>query len=325
MNKSTNQIKSSWVVLAMMLVAIFGFSLQLKAQNEDKKSKIKIKVTTEENGNSKTFEKEYDSQEEMLNDPDYKEFFGEDAQPGFLNFQGKGGSFNFNFDEDGFYKKLIDSVDWSTKGGRSFFFKSDGDDHFFKLDSSSDHKGFQFFFDDQSFFDSNGSLDKLLEQLEEFKENGGIDSFFFDDSDDIQKSKIKELLKELEEVNEEGGKISKRLIVIRKKVVLKDLEEDDKALKKISKKRTKTLELDDFQYYPNPSNGKFSLRFKMDEESPLSIKIYNLSGKEIYVENYDSFSGSFKSEIDLARQEKGIYLLEISQGKKVLNKKLILE
>ncbi len=328
MNRTILPNLSKWLTLTLSLLLVMGICIQLKAQKSEKSGKIKIKVTTDKNGNSKTFEKEYDSQEEMLNDPDYIEFFGEDAADHtFLNFKNGKHSFNFNFDDediDGLKNFFnLDFHNSDKEGGQIFFFKSDSDDddHFFKLDSSHKGSNFKFFFDEDgnSFdFDGESSFEELKEKLAELKEGLNEKNFFFHSGE----GDLDSFLDKLQNLKDDE---STRLIIIRKKVTIEDLTKEDSQLKKLGKRKSKALTLEDFNYYPNPSNGKFSLRFNMENEAPLSIKIYSLSGSEVYAESYDSFSGSFKSEIDLGKHDKGIYLLEIAQGNKVLNKKLILK
>ena len=86
------------------------------------------------------------------------------------------------------------------------------------------------------------------------------------------------------------------------------------------------LELEDLTFYPNPSkNGKIKVRFSTPSENNLSIKVSNLEGKEVFSRYFESFSGRYAETIDLSGQKEGIYLLEISQGKKRLTKKLVVD
>ena len=166
------------------------------------------------------------------------------------------------------------------------------------------------------------------EKLEKMKGEMDANVFFFDSRSDENGEEREEIIKRLKDLSDNFKDFDmnhKSVIIITKKIVIEDLEESDKELKKLSNRKNEAVELDDFSYYPNPSNGRFSIRFKVEEEGPLAVRIHSLSGKEIYVENYDSFVGTFKSEIDVSKHESGIYLLEILQGNKVTNKKLIIE
>lgn len=85
------------------------------------------------------------------------------------------------------------------------------------------------------------------------------------------------------------------------------------------------LELEDLSFYPNPSTtGRFKVRFKVPQEKELSIKVFNLDGKEVYNRYFERFGGTYSESIDLSGQSEGIYLLEISQGDKRITKKIVI-
>jgi hypothetical protein len=86
----------------------------------------------------------------------------------------------------------------------------------------------------------------------------------------------------------------------------------------------KSLKMDELNYYPNPNDGKFTLQFKADKR-PTEVKITSLEGKEIYAESLKGFEGTYQNEIDLSSQKRGIYLLQIIQGNKAMNKKIVIE
>ena len=86
---------------------------------------------------------------------------------------------------------------------------------------------------------------------------------------------------------------------------------------------TNQLTLENLSYYPNPAtNGRFKLKFDVPEVSELSIKIYNLDGKEILGRYFDAFDGTYSETIDLSGQSEGIYLLEIENNGKRLTRKI---
>lgn len=332
MNRNFTIMKNVGKIMgvAIMLLGALLTCSDLVAQ--DGNSKIRIKVQTSENGNTKTFEKEYNNRTEMENDPEYKEFFG-DKPPAVFHFKNGTSGFNFDMDHD---FKWVDSLKRNFQGN-SFFFKSDEDDDsriFFKMDTADYQGKIKFFFNDEdnegsSFnFDFDESMEELKKRLEKLNEEMDMDVFFFDGNSGSDSDAQEELIQRLRGFSGSSDVFDGKrnsIIIIKKNVLIKDLEESDKELKKIGNRKAKSLELEDFSYYPNPSNGKFNIRFQVEDETPLQVKIYNLSGREIYGESYDSFSGSFKSEIDVSRHDNGVYLLEITMGNKVLNKKLIIE
>ena len=68
--------------------------------------------------------------------------------------------------------------------------------------------------------------------------------------------------------------------------------------------------------FPNPStDGIISLRFLASEKQDvITIKVYNLIGKEVYTHQLQSHEGEFQETISLSSSPKGVYILEVSNG-----------
>lgn len=98
-----------------------------------------------------------------------------------------------------------------------------------------------------------------------------------------------------------------------KKAGIKETSEKDK------------LVVNDFMCSPNPSNGKFNLKFKSDDKSNPEVIVRDINGKIVYTDKASSFNGSFDKEISLDDAAKGIYLVTITQGAKAITKKLVVE
>ncbi len=84
-----------------------------------------------------------------------------------------------------------------------------------------------------------------------------------------------------------------------------------------------SLELQDWQAYPNPSLGDITIEFKADP-TPTNIRLIDASGKVIYQEQLNNFDGLYKKELNLRQATPGTLLLSIQQGDKVVSKQLIL-
>ena len=84
------------------------------------------------------------------------------------------------------------------------------------------------------------------------------------------------------------------------------------------------LSLEEVDYYPNPSQGKFNLKFK-GKKRPIQIKILDLRGQEIFVENINDFSGMYDNQINLSGNEPGLYVLQVIQNNKSWTKKIVIE
>lgn len=77
--------------------------------------------------------------------------------------------------------------------------------------------------------------------------------------------------------------------------------------------------------YPNPSPGTFQISFSSSEKTYVLINIINSRGQNIYRAIIQKAQGDFNREIDLSKQSKGVYLIEIIAGKAREVKKIIIE
>ncbi len=85
------------------------------------------------------------------------------------------------------------------------------------------------------------------------------------------------------------------------------------------------IQINSFNIYPNPSRDIFNVSFVSDEVQNLEISIINVVGEAVYTADLDQFVGQFTKEVSLATYPKGVYFLEITTDKGVINKKLILQ
>lgn len=75
--------------------------------------------------------------------------------------------------------------------------------------------------------------------------------------------------------------------------------------------------------YPNPTSGQFNVAFTtIDAEERVTIKVFNLIGKEVYRVDISGVAGDHKERVDLHNAAKGIYVLEISNGDKKQTRRL---
>ncbi len=120
-------------------------------------------------------------------------------------------------------------------------------------------------------------------------------------------------------------------ISIKTKIVIcspneKDIDKLDKAGIELAPKATEEkLKLKNLSFYPNPSSGKFTLKFKTSKNEKSAITIYDVNGTEVYSETVKGKDGVYEKEIDISNEQKGTYFLKISQGEKVSTKKIILD
>ena len=236
--------------------------------------------------------------------------------------------FNISIDgeHDGDHKVIIfksgdgEDMEWVEKDGKTIEIKKihEGD---------GDHKVMIFKSEDGEVVELTGEhaesihLKKIMEQHGE----GGDGNVFIiksdgEEGDDEIHKDVQVFVKKMEG-GSENVKITVKVI---EKLSLHIEEVESGDFESLMDAKAKKLKLDDINYYPNPSAGKFNLEF-VGQGKPTSIKVLSLGGKEIYSEELSGFEGSYNNEIDLSSQKKGIYLLRIQQGSRTINKKIVID
>ena len=159
----------------------------------------------------------------------------------------------------------------------------------------------------------------------------GIDSMISNIDIDIDTINGKVIVKyiELGENHQKSNIVRSKCIVIKLDVKIGELNNEDlKILKKtgvpIPSENTE-LKIDELKFYPNPNDGKFNLSFQSESKSAVSIKIYDISGKEVYSKLISNFDGAFDEKINISDKGKGNYFINISQNDKVLNRKIVIQ
>jgi len=71
--------------------------------------------------------------------------------------------------------------------------------------------------------------------------------------------------------------------------------------------------------YPNPSRDVFNISFTSEDVQDLKIRIMNVIGEELVSDNLEQFIGEYTKQIDLTKNAKGIYFLEIETNDGVIN------
>lgn len=288
----------------MIAMLAIGTACTTQAQDDDKK--IKIRISKEVDGETRTFEGEYASEDEMRDDPAYREFAGDDNEFSvwfdgdegmdrvIQLHRGSGNSFSFSMDDDDFFpRNFKKNFRFHHGGPNSFFF---GDD-----DAIIDLRG----------FDSEEFEEELKEKMEALQEK-------LKDLDKDLQEQIMSSMKEIEELHSSMG-MPRR--IHRGGISISDVEDEFGKRGKVA--GSEELELDDLDFMV--MRNRLTVRFKVKDESDLSVKISNEDGKDIYSRFFDSFGGTFSDSIDFSRYEDGNYLLEIQKGKKRLTKKIVID
>ncbi len=108
-------------------------------------------------------------------------------------------------------------------------------------------------------------------------------------------------------------------------VTISDIVKDDAALKYVDIPLKNNLKTSELNYYPNPSNGNFNLKFMLDQQDEVTVKVMDILGNDVYKETLMDFNGAYDNQIDLSGKDSGIYILQIIQKKKALSRKILIE
>ncbi len=88
---------------------------------------------------------------------------------------------------------------------------------------------------------------------------------------------------------------------------------------------TNPSRIDLAQNYPNPFNPATTIRFSLTENAVVSLKVFDLLGKEIAVLiNAEYKAGTHKAEWDATRYTSGVYFYQLTTNGKTITKKLAL-
>jgi hypothetical protein len=71
------------------------------------------------------------------------------------------------------------------------------------------------------------------------------------------------------------------------------------------------------------SQGQYTLNYKSPARGPLTIMIFDITGKYVYIKNHKDFNGELKELIDLGAYPRGIYVFEVETNDSRETKKIV--
>jgi uncharacterized repeat protein (TIGR01451 family) len=74
------------------------------------------------------------------------------------------------------------------------------------------------------------------------------------------------------------------------------------------------------QLYPNPNNGRFTLEANSRESGPAWVRIYDLTGRMVHVEDLGEVAGLFRKRIELKGLASGSYFMQIEIKGRTVNR-----
>jgi len=80
-----------------------------------------------------------------------------------------------------------------------------------------------------------------------------------------------------------------------------------------------------YQNYPNPFNPRTNIGFRIADRGFVSIKVYDVLGKEIAtLVNEEKPAGNYEVEFDATNLTSGIYFYQLKAGNLIETKKMLL-
>ncbi|MCS6929407.1 MAG: PDZ domain-containing protein [Saprospiraceae bacterium] len=84
------------------------------------------------------------------------------------------------------------------------------------------------------------------------------------------------------------------------------------------------LILEEFRVYPNPTTGLVTVEFQA-EPKPTTVLLLDLSGRQLFREELNAFSGQYIQQFELQEFQKGTFLLVVQQGDRLFVERIILQ
>jgi len=332
-NKKTLKLVAFFAMIILMATSFDGFAqTQERSQsksvsiNTTEDGKVKLKVVLKDGDDTKTFEKTYDSYDEINGDPDLEKngidlsdwnFGGGSSSFGSSSSfrMGQGPSSMFDFDMDNM-RKYMESMMRGGFGTNNFFFDFDNDTPFF-MDMDSLKNKLNFHFKNGKMFQNGNEIMDMDSLREAFKNKFGDMSFDFDFGNDNEDGNFN-AWSFGDDKDEDGFHV-----ISRARVFVRAAKDKDKEV--VGADKMEPLEIKDISFYPNPSDGRFNLEIETTDKGPLQVKIVSPTGNVVYEKTDSSGAASYNFKIDISDEREGVYILQVIQNNKTLTKRVIIE
>ena len=80
-----------------------------------------------------------------------------------------------------------------------------------------------------------------------------------------------------------------------------------------------------FEIYPNPSKGKFSVFLDLKNNNDVCLSISSYLGEVVYFERIKGENNEYNKIIDLSNKARGIYMLNIKTNNQNINQKVVVQ
>lgn len=164
---------------------------------------------------------------------------------------------------------------------------------------------------------------------EEGGENVFEHEFHFEGMDGMEMKEMRKemeaLRAELDQLRSELGQEVRREVRVRIDTRSLTKEEMDLLKNKGVEGLDAKLELSQLSISPNPSTGRFELKFTSADRGDLKIMVHDATGEKVFENVQRNFSGRYEGSIDLTNSATGAYFLVIQQNGRSATSKLIKE
>jgi hypothetical protein len=84
----------------------------------------------------------------------------------------------------------------------------------------------------------------------------------------------------------------------------------------------RTLKLEAFRAYPNPTQGQVTVEFK-SEPVATNVTLFDMGGRQLFREELNAFNGEYNQQFDLSEYAKGTIIVHIQQGDKIFTEQIV--
>ncbi|MBV6439936.1 MAG: hypothetical protein EPGJADBJ_01593 [Saprospiraceae bacterium] len=84
----------------------------------------------------------------------------------------------------------------------------------------------------------------------------------------------------------------------------------------------RNLDLESFRVYPNPTQGPVTIEFRAEPVATL-VTLYDMSGRQLFREELNAFSGEYNQQFDLSEYAKGNIIVHVQQSEKVFTEQIV--
>jgi hypothetical protein len=123
------------------------------------------------------------------------------------------------------------------------------------------------------------------------------------------------------------GGTPRELVVMNNDIYYKDHGTGDSDLFKFTSgvSTVHEVSIDNINVFPNPFNNGFNFSFSTEQAQDVKFRVLNTLGEVILLSDLSDFKGEYTKQINLNKNAKGMYFLEIETDDGIVSKKLILQ